>query len=211
MDIGVIGTGRIGSTLAGGFARAGHRVAIANSHGPQSLRELELELGDRCTATTPEDAVRRSDVVVLALPFGHFGDFPGSAADGKTVIDATNYDPRRDGHFPHLDDGTETSSELIQHWLDHAHVVKAFNAMRWDHLRDYGHEGGATHRYGIAVSGDAGPAKRQVFDLIEELGYEPVDAGNLAEGGRKHQPGTDVFLADLWAEDLRSRVGVLPA
>jgi predicted dinucleotide-binding enzyme len=90
-------------------------------------------------------------------------------------------------------------------------VVKAFNAMRADDLREYGHEGGANERYGLPVSGDDSVAKRQVFDLIEQLGFEPVDAGGLAEGGRKHQPGTDVYTADLWAEDLRARIGVEPA
>jgi 8-hydroxy-5-deazaflavin:NADPH oxidoreductase len=92
-----------------------------------------------------------------------------------------------------------------------SHVVKAFNAMQAGHLRDFGHEGGANQRYGIPVSGDDPKAKQAVFELIEQLGFEPVDAGHLAEGGRKHQPGTDVYLADLWAADLRARIGVEPA
>jgi predicted dinucleotide-binding enzyme len=46
-----------------------------------------------------------------------------------------------------------------------------------------------------------------VFDLVEQIGFEPVDAGGLADS-RKFQPGTEVYTADLWAEDLRTRVGI---
>lgn len=100
-----------------------------------------------------------------------------------------------------------TSSELAQHHLASAHVVKAFNAMPSGDLRVYGSAGGADHRYGIAVSGDDPAAKRPVFDLIEQLGFEAVDAGTLAEGGRKHQPDAHVYAANLWAEDLRALIG----
>jgi 8-hydroxy-5-deazaflavin:NADPH oxidoreductase len=208
MRIGIIGAGKIGSTLARLFTDAGHDVAIANSRGPDTLHELEKELGEHGRAGTAEEAARHGDVVVAAIPFGRYRDLPADALAGKIVIDTSNYYPERDGHIPELDDARNTtSSELVQHHLAGAHVIKAFNAMRFDHLRDYGHEGGANHRYGVPVSGDDPGAKKRVFELIEQLGFEPVDAGGLGEGGRKHQPGTDVYTADLLAEDLRSRIG----
>ncbi len=210
MRIGVIGAGRVGGTLARGFVHAGHDVATANAHDPETLVPLADELGVHCVALSAMDAERFADIVVLAIPFGHYDEVPAAAVVGKTVIDATNYVPERDGHVPELDDGTASSSELVQRWLAGADVVKAFNAMRWDHLRDYGHEGGALERYGIPVSGDSAPAKRQVFDLIEQLGFEPVDAGGLDEGGRKFQPGTPVYTADLWSEELHHRIDVQP-
>jgi predicted dinucleotide-binding enzyme len=209
MRIGIIGAGQIGSTLAHLFVKAGHDVTIANSRGPDTLRQLDEELGRHGHAATAEQAASYGDVVVAAVPFGHYRELPAAPLAGKTVVDASNYFPERDGSIPELEDARDTtSSELLQYHLRSAHVVKAFNAMRWDHLRDYGHEAGANHRYGIPVSGDDPAAKRLVFDLIEQLGFEPVDAGHLAEGGRKHQPGTEVFSADLWDEDLRARVGV---
>jgi predicted dinucleotide-binding enzyme len=162
-------------------------------------------------AVTADEAALYGDPVVVAVPFGHYRELPTDLLDGKIVIDAENYYAERDGHIPELDNDTTTSSELVQRHLHGAHVVKAFNAMRWDHLRDYGHEGGANNRYGLPVSGDDPSAKRQVFDLIEQIGFEPVDAGSLADGGRKQQPGSDVYTADLWAEDLRARVGVQPS
>ena len=207
MRIGIIGAGKIGSTLARLFIDAGHDVAIANSRGPDTLGDLERELGDHGRAATADEAARDGDIVVVAIPFGHYRDLPPEALAGKTVIDTGNYYPQRDGHIAALDDGRTTSSELVQQHLAGAHVIKAFNAMRFDHLREYGHEGGAARRYGIPVAGDDAAAKRQVFDLIEQIGFEPVDAGSLADG-RKFQPGTDVYTADLWAEDLHARIGV---
>jgi predicted dinucleotide-binding enzyme len=211
MRIGIIGAGNIGSTLAYLLGRTGNEVAIANSRGPDTLRELEKDLGDQVQATTVTEAAKFGDVVVVAIPFGRYRDLPATELSGKTVVDAGNYYPERDGHIADLDDGGITSSELVQRHLAGAHVVKAFNAMRAGHLRDFGHEGGANQRYGIPVSGDDAKAKQAVFELIEQLGFEPVDAGHLAEGGRKHQPGTEVYLADLWANDLRARIGVEPA
>jgi predicted dinucleotide-binding enzyme len=210
MRIGIIGAGKIGSTLAHLFTDVGHDVAIANSRGPDTLRDLEKELGEQGHAVTIEQAAQYGDVAVVTIPLGHYRDLPADDLAGKTVIDTCNYYPDRDGHIAALDDDSTTSSELIQQHLSGAHVIKAFNAMRFDHLREYGREGGAGRRYGIPVAGDDPAAKKQVFDLIEQIGFEPVDAGRLADS-RKFQPGTDVYTADLPAEDLRARIGVQPA
>jgi 8-hydroxy-5-deazaflavin:NADPH oxidoreductase len=207
MRIGIIGAGKIGATLARLFVNAGHDVAIANSRGPDTLSDLDDELGDHGHAVTTEEAARYGDIAVVTIPLGHYRDLPADGFEGKTVIDTCNYYPDRDGPIPALDDDSTTSSELIQQHLHGAHVVKAFNAMQWDHLREYGREGGAGKRYGIPVAGDDPAAKKQVFDLIEQLGYEPVDAGGLADS-RKFQPGADVYTADLPAEDLRARIGI---
>jgi predicted dinucleotide-binding enzyme len=207
MRIGIIGAGKIGSTLAHLFTDAGHEIAIANSRGPDTLRDLEKELGDRGHACTVEEAARFSDVAVVAVPLKAYHELPTDDLAGKTVIDTCNYYPERDGHIAGLDDDSTTSSELVQQHLTGAHVIKAFNAMRFDHLREYGHEGGAGQRYGIPVAGDDPAAKKQVFDLVEQIGFEPVDAGPLADS-RSFQPGTDVYTADLTAADLRDRIGI---
>jgi predicted dinucleotide-binding enzyme len=210
MHIGIIGAGHVGSTLARSFVTAGHDVAVANSRAPETLHDLETSLGTHAHAMTAREAAAYGDMVVLAVPFGHYLELPTDGLAGKTIVDAENYVPDRDGHIAALDEGWTTSSELVQRRLRGGRVVKAFNAMRWDHLRDFGHEAGALERYGIPISGDDAAAKREVCDIIEQMGFEPVNAGSLAEGGRKHQPGSDVYAADLWAEDLRARIGVLP-
>ena len=208
MRIGIIGAGNVGSTLARHFVKAGDEVALASAHGPESLGDLVAALGGHVRAVTPAEAADFGEVVVVAVPFGRYRELPADQLAGKTVIDTCNYYPQRDGQIAELDEDRATSSELLQRHLPGAHVVKAFNAMSSDHLRDYGHSSGAAMRYGIPVAGDHSAAKRQVFDLIEQIGFEPVDAGGLADGGRKHQPGADVYGADLPAEQLRERIGV---
>ncbi|MEE6263882.1 NADPH-dependent F420 reductase [Plantactinospora sonchi] len=206
MRIGIVGTGHVGGTLARLFSKAGHEVVVANSRGPETLRGLTGELGGRVRAANAADAARFGDVVVVSVPFGRYADLPAEEMSGKTVIDTGNYYPERDGHHQDLDQDRTTSSELLQQRLSGARVVKAFNAMRWDHLRDFGRQSSAQRRYGIPVSGDDPGAKRQVADLVEQVGFEPVDAGSLAEG-RRHQPGTEVYLADLTGAELHGRLG----
>jgi hypothetical protein len=208
MRIGIIGAGRIGATLARRFAAAGHDIAIANSRKPHTLRDLANELGDRVHPVLAEEAARSGDLVVVSVPFGRYTELPTEGLAGKTVIDTCNYYPERDGNYPELDQDRTTSSELIQDHLRGAHVVKAFNTMRWDHLRDYGRQSSAQRRYALPLSGDDVGAKRKVQDLIELLGFEPVDLGGLASGGRRQQPGSPVYLADLTGDELRARVGV---
>jgi predicted dinucleotide-binding enzyme len=209
MHIGIIGAGHVGSTLARSFVRAGHDVAVANSRAPETLHDLESELGKHAHAMSARETADYGDMVVLAVPFGHYRELPADGLGGKTIVDVENYLPGRDGHIAALDEGWTTSSELLREHLHGGRVVKAFNAMRWDHLLDFGHAAGALERYGIPMSGDDAAAKREVADIIEQMGFEPVNAGNLAEGGRKHQPGSDVYAADLPAEEMRARIGVV--
>src|SRR3954463_1678598 len=196
MRIGIIGAGHIGSTLARHFAPAGHDVAISNSRGPETLRELEAELGERARAMTAEEAARFGEIVVVAIPFKSYKNVPADEVAGKIVIDANNYYPSRDGDFPELDNDSTTSSELLAQHLVDASVVKAFNSMRWTTLRDNARPAGATGHLGIPIAGDDEEAKQVVDDLIAEIGFDGVDAGSLAEGGRKHQPGAAVYGAE---------------
>jgi len=190
MRIGIIGAGHIGGTLASHFIGAGHEVAVSNSRGPEILADLVTELGGRARAMTAQDAARFGDVVVVSVPFGRYRELPTEGLAGKVVIDTNNYYPGRDGHFPELDTDRTTSSELLQAHLPGARVVKAFNAIYWQNLRDLGQPSGDPQRLGIPISGDDAAAKRDVAELIDQIGFDTVDAGTLAEGGRKHQPGT---------------------
>src|SRR3954454_342952 len=125
MKIGIIGAGRMGTTLARHFANAGHDVAISNSRGPDSLRGHRAELGDRVRALTPEDTARFGELVVVAIPFKNYKDVPARDVAGNVVIDVNNYFPDRDGHFEELDNDHTTSSEMLAQHLDGAYVVKA--------------------------------------------------------------------------------------
>lgn len=206
MRIGIVGTGHIGGTLAQHLVRVGHEVAISNSRGPDTLEALVAELGPGTRAMTAEEAAAFGDLVVVSVPFGRYRELSARGVRGKVVIDTNNYYPGRDGSFPELDGDRTTSSERLQEHLPDARVVKAFNAIQWQHLRDYRKPPHDPERIGIPISGDDQDAKETVATLIDEIGFDAVDAGSLAEGGRKHQPGSPVYAADLTTNELRARL-----
>ncbi|MFL6120319.1 NADPH-dependent F420 reductase [Actinophytocola sp.] len=190
MRIGIIGAGPIGTTLSRHFAIVGHDVSLTGLLVARTVRAV----------------ASFADVVVVAVPFHRHRELPVAETAGKTVVDATNYDPALDDRVRELDEDRITSSELVQAHLSGAQVVKAFNAIRWEHLRDHAHRDRFAGRRGIPVSGDHVRAKKSAMALVEEIGFDAVDAGGLARGGRKFQPGTPVYAADLTAHDLRARL-----
>jgi len=206
MKIGILGAGHIGAMLAEHFAKAGHEVAISNSRGPETLGELVAELGSGAQAVTADEAARFGDLVVVAIPLKAYRDVPPDAVTGKVVIDTMNYYPQRDGQFPELDSGESTSSELLQQHVPDAFVVKAFNSIRWDSLRDKAHTGPSEERLGVPIAGDDEAAKQEVDDLLEEIGFDGVDAGRLGEGGRKFQVGSDLYGVELPSAELAERL-----
>ena len=202
MRIGIIGAGHIGGTLAARFVASGHEVAVSNSRGPETLAGLV----EGAQPMTVGDAERFGEVVVVSIPLGRYREVPTDAVEGKVVIDTDNYYPQRDGHIPELDDDTTTSSELLQTHLPGARVVKAFNAIVWTALRDDGRPAGDPDRLGIPISGNDELAKRTVAELIDEIGFDAVDAGTLAEGGRRHQVGARAYTQGLPTAELRARL-----
>ncbi|MFL5891776.1 MAG: NADPH-dependent F420 reductase [Solirubrobacterales bacterium] len=193
MRIGVIGSGKIGSTAARLFADSGHEIAIANSRGPETLGDLVGDIGQNAIAATVEEAASFGDVVLVAIPFGAYAELPAEALTGRVVIDATNYYPNRDGNIAELDDDSTTSSEMLAGHAPGAKVVKSFNTMNWQVLRDRAKPGGGDDRLAIFLAGDDAEAKSLVAGLIEEIGFAPVDTGGLAEGGRRQQPGSALY------------------
>jgi predicted dinucleotide-binding enzyme len=206
MHIGIIGTGKIGGTLARLLVNAGYEVTIANSRGPESLKELVRELEAHARAGTVEEAARSGEVVIVSIPLRAFPHLPKDLFDGKIVIDTMNYYPQRDGYFEELDSGKTTSSELFQRFVPRAKVVKAFNAMRWDVLSTSGRPADAPDRLALPISGDDAKAKEVVEKLIDDIGFDSVDAGPLGEGGRLHQVGTPVYTVPLTRPELSRRL-----
>ncbi len=202
MKLGIIGSGNIGATAARLFARAGHEVAVSNSRGGAGLDSLIAELGDGARATGIEEAARFGEVVLVAVPFGKYETLPAGAFEGKVVIDANNYYPQRDGQFAALDGGETTSSELLASHLKGARVVKGFNTIWFEHLKNQGDTSlPVEERRAIFIAGDDEEAKRTVARLIEEIGFAAVDTGSLGEGGRRQQVGTPVYNKELNARD----------
>ncbi len=195
---GFIGSGHIGSTVAQLAIDAGHDVVMSNSRGPETLVDLIAELGDHARAGEPDEAAT-ADVVVVTIPLKAFRAVPAGPLTGKVVIDTMNYYPQRDGVFPELEDESTTTSELLQAHLPESSVVKAFNNIYFEHLAVLGRPSGAADRSALAIAGDDESAKKTVAGLLDEIGYDTVDLGPLAEGWRT-QRDTAAYAA-VYAAD----------
>lgn len=192
MKIGILGSGNIGGTAARLFVAAGHEVAVSNSRGPESLRELVKELAPWAHAMTIRDAARFGDVVLLAVPWRSPEALPEpEMLRDKIVIDAMNpYRP--DGGFYDL--GGSTSSEEVLKRIPGARLVKAFNTIYYVHLANRGrHDLPVDERHTIYVAGDDAEAKKLVARLIEEIGFAAIDTGSLREGGRLQEPDSPIY------------------
>ena len=202
MRVGIVGAGRIGEAVAARLVTGGHEVMLANSRGPETLADLEQSLGQNAQAGTIEQAIGFGEVVVVAIPLHAIDALPADQMAGHIVIDANNYYPGRDGEIAQLDTGELGSSELLAKRLSGARVVKAFNTMNFERLRDSGRPHGARERLAIPLAGDDASAKQSVSQLIDDMGFDPVDAGTLSDG-RRQQPGTPVYGQLLDAEGAR--------
>lgn len=202
MRIGIIGAGNIGGTLTRRLTALGHDVSVANSRGPETLQDLADETG--AAAATVEDAARGAELVVITIPEKAIPQFDASILDtraaGAPIVDTGNYYPGRDGKIEEIEAGTP-ESRWVSEQLGHP-VVKAFNNIYAQHLLTHGKPAGSGGRIALPVAGDDPGAKAVVMSLVDELGFDPVDAGGLDESWRQ-QPGSPCYAADLDAEGLR--------
>ena len=204
--IGFIGSGLIGSTLARLAIDAGYDVVLSNSRGPDTLADLVGRLGLKARAATAEEAAAAADIAVVTVPLKAYKAVPVEPLAGKVVIDTNNYYPQRDGEFPELEAETTTVSELLQRHLPTSHVVKAFNHIYFEDLASQGQPAGTAGRRALAIAGDDADAKKTTGALIDEFGYDVVDAGPLAEGWR-FQRDTPAYGPRFDADELRAKLG----
>ena len=203
MKIGIIGAGQIGGTLTRRLAKLGHQVSVANSRGPESLAPLAKETGAK--AVTASEAAHAGEMVIVTIPEGKIPDLPkdlfAGVPDNVVVVDTGNYYPRqRDGKIAGIEQGL-TESRWVEKQLNRR-VVKAFNNIYAQHLMEYGKPAGTPGRIALPVAGDDNRAKGVVIKLLDELGFDGVDAGGLDDSWRQ-QPGSPVYTADLDAEGVR--------
>ena len=203
MNIGIIGAGHIGGTLTRRLTKLGHEVSVANSRGPETLKDLAVETGAKAVPVT--EAVRNRDLIVVTIPMKNIPKLPkGLFKDvGKNtvVVDTSNYYPQqRDGRIDGVEGGT-TESRWVEQQIGHP-VIKAFNNIYAQHLMDLGKPSGTTKRIALPVAGDDKNAKAVVMKLVDQLGFDPVDAGGL-EDSWKQQPGSPVYAQDFDAEGVR--------
>jgi predicted dinucleotide-binding enzyme len=205
LKIGILGSGKIGGTLGRHWAKVGHPIFFSSRH-PEQLLDLARETGNGAQVGTLEEAASFGDVILLSFPWRNKQYLPATDLfKGKVVIDAMN---------PYsvfgrvMDLGVSTSSEEVAKILPGARLVKAFNTLFADDLRKEAFKSGKDRR-AIFMAGDDQDAKGVVRQLVEEIGFVPVDAGPLREGGRLQEPGSAVYAKLLTEEEalasLRSR------
>ena len=202
MKIGIVGAGNIGGTLARKLAAAGHTVKLASSRGPEAIREQAEKIGAIPVAS--KDAVNDVDVIVLSIPFARVSEvahlFEKVPAD-TVVIDTSNYYPQRDGHIAEVDAG-KPESVWASEQLGRP-VVKTFNAFLAHTLSDGGKPSGAPGRIAIPLAGDDAGAKIIATAIVDAVGFDVVDNGDLANSWRQ-QPGTPAYCTELSAPELAS-------
>jgi predicted dinucleotide-binding enzyme len=201
MNIGIIGSGNIGSALTRYLTSLGHQVLIANSRGPASLTELATETGAK--AATVEEAASAKDMVIITIPEAAILNLPqGLFSDTKAIIvDTGNYFPARDGLISDIESGMP-DSEWVSRVIGRD-VIKAFNNIVTQSFVSKATPPGDSNRIALAVSGNGADERQTVMTLINEIGFDAVDNGPLSESWR-HQPGSPAYCHDLSADALRS-------
>jgi len=203
MRIGIIGTGNIGGTLARKLSAAGHDVRVANSRGVEGVKAFADEIG--ATAVDTRGAVAGVDVIVISIPFPAVAELPKDLFDtvprDVPVVDTGNYYPGlRDPQIPEIDAGMPHSVWVSQQLS--RPVIKAFNNILAHSFAELGGPEGSPGRIAIAVAGDDVRSRQIVMDVVNETGFDPVDAGPLGESWRQ-EPGTPAYCCDYDAETTR--------
>jgi hypothetical protein len=200
--IGLIGSGHIGQAIAKQAIAHGYSVVLSNSRGAETLADLVAELGPQSRAASSVEAAEAGDIVVVTIPFKNYAKVPVDALAGKIVIDTNNYYHERDGHFENIDRGEVTVSGVLAEHLSASRIVKAFNNIQAAAINDDATASGTPNRRALPIAGDDAAAKKVVFDLIDEFGFDVVDAGPLTEG-RRYDRDTPAYGATLNAAQLR--------
>jgi predicted dinucleotide-binding enzyme len=201
MIIGIVGTGPIGSVLAEKLSRAGHHVKVTNTRAIPELGKIAASLG--ATAATIQDVVKDVDAIIFALPFYAYKDLPKNllkeVPQDVVVMDTSNYSPFRDGEIAELEHIAETVyiSEILNRPL-----VKVFNNVLEYTLKNKGKAAGAENRIAISIAGDNEEHKEVASQIVDQLGFDTVDGGSLAESWRQ-QLGTPAFCTELNVVELK--------
>jgi 8-hydroxy-5-deazaflavin:NADPH oxidoreductase len=203
MKIGIIGAGHIGGTLTRRLTALGHQVSVANSRGPETLADLAAETGAKPVSVA--EAAQGGEVVIVTIPEKNIAELPhdlfAATPDNVVIVDTGNYYPQnRDGGIDAIESGV-AESRWVGQQLNRS-VVKAFNNIYARHLMELGRPKGTPGRIALPVAGDEGAAKAVVLRLVDELGFDGVDAGSLDESWRQ-QPGTPVYATDFDADGVR--------
>jgi predicted dinucleotide-binding enzyme len=208
LKIGVIGSGRIGSTLGGLWAKAGHEVMFSD-RDPEQAKRVAAELGKGARAGAVEEAVAFGDALLIAVPYGALpavAQQVGPQLKGKVVIDPNNPVPSRDGELgvQAKEKGAAVSTAAI---LPGARLVRTFNSWGYGTLAREANR--AAPRMAMPVAADDREALRLGLALVRDAGFEPVQAGSLA-ASKAFDLGSSVSNRVMTADELRQALNLKP-
>jgi predicted dinucleotide-binding enzyme len=201
LRLGIVGAGKLGTTIARAAIAAGYDVAISGS-GPANDIALTVEvLAPGARAATTDEVVRHADMIILAVPTHRFRELPSDLFNGKVLVDAMNYWEPVDGIDPELTAAADGTSPVVQQHFLAARLVKSLNQLGYHELDEHRHQRGAPDRIAIGVAGDDRAAVAAVTRLIDRIGFDPVDAGPL-ENGLALEPDGSPFAITYNAHEL---------
>ncbi|MGR2753706.1 NADPH-dependent F420 reductase [Agromyces arachidis] len=199
--IGIFGAGKVGTALARLLVSAGYDVALTGSPRQTALELLVSVVAPGARVADAARLVEEADLIIVAVPFGKARTVPWDSFDGKVVVDATNYWPPIDGNIRSVDDDPRSTSEIHAGLNPRARLVKSLNHLGYHEMEDDALPAGAPMRRALAVVGDDEEARATVARVIDDLGFDAVDGGPLANG-RALEPGHAAFGRELSAREL---------
>ncbi len=208
LQIGIIGTGHIGGTLAAHWARAGHQLMISSRH-PEELQDLAKSLGSHVRVGTPQQAAAFGEVILLSVPYKatpQIGKELAMELQGKILLDTGNPYPARDGAMA-TEARKRGTGVASAEFLPGVRLVRAFNAINWNALRDEANRPG--ERYAIPLAADDAQALAVAQRLVEDAGFDPVVVGGLSRA-REFDVGARVYTELNTAAELRRKLGLAP-
>lgn len=203
--VGILGAGKVGIVLAQLALKAGYKVLIAGSGSVEKIALTVEVLAPGAKAVTAAEAEAKADLVILALPLSKYETIDRSGLDGKLVLDAMNYWWEVDGIRTDLTNPLQSSSELVQRFLSNSQVIKAFNHMGYHDLFDESAPVGTPKRKALALAGDDDAAIATVRSFIDDLGFDSLYVGPLANGIML-EPGSEVFGANVTLPELQAMI-----
>jgi predicted dinucleotide-binding enzyme len=201
LRLGIVGAGKLGTALARAAVQAGYDVAISGSGPSQDIALTVDVLAPGARAVTTGDVVRHADVIVLAVPTHRFRELPRHLFDGKVLVDAMNYWEPVDGTDDELEATAEGTSTIVRERFAAARVVKSLNQLGYHELEENRRPPAAPDRVAIGAAGDDRLAVRVVMQLVDRLGFDPVDAGPL-ENGLALEPDGSPYAVTYSAREL---------
>jgi 8-hydroxy-5-deazaflavin:NADPH oxidoreductase len=205
LRLGIVGAGKLGTTLARAAIAAGYEVAISGSGQADDIALTVEVLAPGAHAATTGEVVRHADIIVLAVPTHRFRELPPDLFAGKILVDAMNYWEPVDGDDPELATAPEGTSTIVQERFPSARLVKSLNQLSYHQLDENQRPTGAADRIAIGSAGDDRLAVRKVMRLVDRLGFDPVDVGPL-ENGLALEPDGSPLAVTYTADELSKLV-----